>query len=129
MFNPDMFNTLRQAIRGLSSTPALLYRQRLDIRNLYADPIYAPFIHYRPEHEILILTFPRECESILWLSNNYDCKMVHYHTVNGFLKESPITPNGMIDVDSNTAITIYTRSKLDLVITFHMVLTAIRSRL
>ena len=129
MFNPDMFNTLRQAIRGLSSTPALLYRQRLDIRNLYADPTYAPFIHYRSEHEILILTFPPECESVLRLSNNYDCKMVHYHTVNGFLKESPIIPDGMIDVDPDTAITIYTRSKPDLVITFDMVLTAIRSRL
>lgn len=124
-----MFNTLRQAIRGLSSTPALLYRQRLDIRNLYADPTYAPYIHYRPEHEILILTFPPECESIFRMSNNYGCKMVHYHTVNGFLKESLIIPDGIIDVDPDTAITIYTRSKPDLVIRFDMVLTAIRSRL
>jgi hypothetical protein len=129
MFNPDMFSTLRQAIRGLSSTPMLLYRQRLDIRNLYADQDYAPYLHHRPEHEILILTFPRECESILWLSNNYGCKMVQYRTVNGFLKESEITSDSMIDVDSNTAITIYTRSKPDLIITFDMVLTAIRSRL
>jgi len=129
MFNPDMFSTLRQTIRALSSTPMLLYRQRLDIRNLYADPTYAPYLHYRPEHEILILTFPRECESVLRLSNNYDCKMVQYVTVNGFLKESEIMSDTMIDVDSNTSITIYTRSKPDLMITFDMVLSAIRSRL
>jgi len=129
MFNPDMFYTLRQAIRALSSIPMVLHRQRLDIRNLYADPSYAPYLHYRPEHEILILTFPRECESILWLSNNYGCKMVQYVTVNGVLKESEIMSDTMIDVDSTTAITIYTRSKPDLVIRFDMVLTAIRSRL
>lgn len=124
-----MYSTLRQAIRGLSSTPVLMYRQRLDIRNLYADQGYASYIHYRPEHEILILTFPPECESIFRMSNNYGCKMVHYHMVNGFLKESQITPDRLIDVDSNTAFTIYTRSKPDLIITFDMVLTAIRSRL
>jgi len=129
MFNLDMFYTLRQAIRALSSIPMVLHRQRLDIRNLYADPTYAPYIHYRPEHEILVLAFPRECESVFRISNNYDCKMVQYVTVNGVLKESTIMPDTMIDVDSTTAITIYTRSKPDLVITFDMVLTAIRSRL
>ena len=121
--------TLRHAIRALSSTSMLLYHQRIDIRNVYADQGYSCYIHHRPEHEILTLTFPRECETIFGLTNNYGCKMVYYITVNGFLKEIEITSDMGIDVDHTTSITFYTRSKPDLVISFDMILSKIRSKL
>jgi hypothetical protein len=125
--------TLRHALRTLYSVsaPSLLYHQRLDIRNLYADLTYSSYLLHRPEHETLTLTFPRECELISKLQNNYGYKMVYYVTVNGLLTEVEITPQMTIEVNSNTMITIYTRSKPDLVITFDVFLTKpeLRSRL
>ena len=125
--------TLNHALRTLYSIPEpnVTYTQRLDIRNLYADLSYSSYLLHNPEHEIITLTFPRECERITRLVNNHGCRMVYYVTVNGFLKEVQISPNHVIEVDSTTAITIYTRSKPDLIITFDMTLAkpSIRSRL
>jgi len=125
--------TLQQALRTLYSIPApsLSYHQRLDIRNLYADMTYSSYLLHRPEHEILTLTFPRECEHISNMKNNYGYKMVYYVTVKGMIAEVEITPQMTIEVNSNTAITVYTRSKPDLVITFDVFLTKpeLRSRL
>lgn len=125
--------TLQHALRTLYSlpVPSLSYRQRLDIRNLYADLSYSSYLHHRPEHEILTLTFPRECEFISQMKNNYGYKMVYYVTVNGMITEVEITPQMTIEVNSNTVITIYTRSKPDLVITFDVFLTKpeLRSKL
>jgi len=126
-------HTLNHALRTLYSIPEpiITYTQRLDIRNLFADLSYSAYLLHNPEHEIITLTFPRECERITRLSNNHGCRMVYYVTVNGFLKEVQITPNCVIDVDSTTSITIYTRSKPDLIITFDMTLSkpSIRSKL
>ena len=123
--------TLQHALRTLYSVsvPSLLYHQRLDIRNLYADLTYSSYLLHRPEHEILTLTFPRECELISHMKNNY--KMVYYVTVNGLITEVEITPQMTIEVNSKTVITIYTRSKPDLAITFDVLLTKpeLRSRL
>ena len=125
--------TLQHALRTLYSVsvPSLLYHQRLDIRNLYADLTYSSYLLHRPEHEILTLTFPRECEHISHMKNNYGYKMVYYVTVNGLITELEITPQMTIEVNSKTVITIYTRSKPDLVITFDVLLTKpeLRSRL
>lgn len=125
--------TLQQALRTLYSVPvpSLSYHQRLDIRNLYADMTYSSYLLHRPEHEILTLTFPRECEHISNMKNNYGYKMVYYVTVKGMITEVEITPQMTIEVNSNTAITIYTHSKPDLVITFDVFLTKpeLRSRL
>lgn len=125
--------TLQHALRTLYSVsvPSLLYHQRLDIRNLYADLTYSSYLLHRPEHEILTLTFPRECELISHMKNNYGYKMVYYVTVNGLITEIEINPQMTIEVNSKTVITIYTRSKPDLVITFDVLLTKpdIRSRL
>ena len=125
--------TLNHALRTLYSmtVPSLSYHQRLDIRNLYADLSYSSYLLHRPEHEILTLTFPRECEFISHMKNNYGHKMVYYVTVNGSVKEVEITPQMTIEVNSDTVITIYTRSKPDLVITFDVFLTKpeLRSRL
>lgn len=125
--------TLQHALRTLYSVsvPSLLYHQRLDIRNLYADLTYSSYLLHRPEHEILTLTFPRECELISHMKNNYGYKMVYYVTVNGLITEVEINPQMTIEVNSKTVITIYTRSKPDLVITFDVLLTKpdIRSRL
>jgi hypothetical protein len=125
--------TLQHALRTLysMSVPSLLYHQRLDIRNLYADLSYSSYLLHRPEHEILTLTFPRECEFISNMKNNYGYKMVYYVTVNGGMTEVEITPQMTIEVNSNTVITVYTRSKPDLVITFDVFLTKpeLRSKL
>jgi len=117
-------HTLNHAIRSLYSTPDsfLSYTQRLDIRNLYADLSYSTYLLHRPEHETLTLTFPRECKLVSHLTNNYACKMVYYKTIDGFIQEFPIHSHTVIEVDSHTSITIYTRSKPDLTITFNMVL-------
>ena len=71
--------TLQHALRTLYSVsvPSLFYHQRLDIRNLYADLTYSSYLLHRPEHEILTLTFPRECELISHMKNNYGYKMVY----------------------------------------------------
>ena len=126
-----MICTLNHALRTLYSMPEpnLSYLQRLDIRNLYADLSYSTYLHHRPEHEILVLTFPRECTAIINLTNNHGCKMVYYTNVDGFLKEIEITSDRVIEVDSTTSITIYTRSKPDLVISFRMILSKFRSKL
>ena len=125
--------TLSHALRTLYSMkiPSVYYHQRLDIRNLYADRSYSAYLLHRPEHEILTLSFPRECEHISNVKNNYGYKMVYYVTVNGFIKEVEITPQMTIEVDSSTVITIYTHSKPDLMITFDILLTKpeLRSRL
>ena len=125
--------TLHHALRTLYSVPvpSLSYHQRLDIRNLYADLTYSSYLLHRPEHETLTLTFPRECELISNMKNNYGYKMVYYVTVNGMITEVEITPQMTIEVNSNTVITIYTRSKPDLVITFDVFLTKpeLRARL
>jgi len=125
--------TLQHALRTLYSVsvPSVYYHQRLDIRNLYADLTYSSYLLHRPEHETLTLTFPRECEHISHLKNNYGHKMVYYAVIDGFLKEIEITPEMTIEVSSNTMITIYTRSKPDLVITYDVLLTKpeLRSRL
>lgn len=125
--------TLQHALRTLysMSVPSISYQQQLDIRNLYADQTYSAYLLHRPEHETLTLTFPRECELISHMKNNYGYKMVYYIKVNGMLKEVEITPQMTIEVDSNTSITIYTRSKPDLMITFDVLLTKpeLRSRL
>ena len=116
--------TLNHALRTLYSIPepTITYTQRLDIRNLYADLSYSSYLQHRSEHEILVLTFPRECERIARLTNNYGCKMVYYIMINGFLQEVQITSDMVIEVDSTTSITIYTRSKPDLMISFDMTL-------
>lgn len=125
--------TLQHALRTLYSVsvPSLLYHQRLDIRNLYADLTYSSYLLHRPEHEILTLTFPRECELISHMKNNYGYKMVYYVTVDGLITEVEINPQMTIEVNSKTVITIYTRSKPDLVITFDVLLTKpeLRSKL
>jgi hypothetical protein len=98
---------------------------------LYADQTYSSYLLHRPEHETLTLTFPRECELIFNMKNNYGYKMVYYVTVNGLITEVEITPKMTIEVNSKTVITIYTRSKPDLVITYDVFLTKpeLRSRL
>ena len=125
--------TLQHALRTLYSVsvPSLSYHQRLDIRNLYADQTYSSYLLHRPEHETLTLSFPRECELISNMKNNYGYKMVYYVTVNGMITEVEITPKMTIEVNSKTVITIYTRSKPDLVITYDVFLTKpeLRSRL
>ena len=125
--------TLQHALRTLYSVsvPSLSYHQRLDIRNLYADQTYSSYLLHRPEHEVLTLTFPRECELISNMKNNYGYKMVYCVTVNGLITEVEISPQMTIEVNSNTVITIYTRSKPDLVITYDVLLTKpeLRSRL
>jgi len=125
--------TLNHALRTLYSIPdpSITFQQNIDIRNIYNDLSYSTYILHRPEHETLTLSFPRECEMITHLTNNYDCKMVYYITINGFLKEIQITPQTVIETNSNTTIVIYTRSKPDLTIQFNMVLTksAFRSKL
>jgi hypothetical protein len=113
------------------SDSLLHYRQRFDIRNLFEDSSYSCYIHYRPEHEILTLTFPRECRQIAHLENNYGCKMVYYTNTCGFIQEVEVKPHTPIEVDSETVITIYTRSKPDLVITIDLILSkpVLRSKL
>lgn len=134
MFHSDpAIHTLQHALRTLYSmtVPSLSYHQRLDIRNLYADLTYSSYIHHHPEHGTLTLTFPRECEQISNLQNNYGYKMVHYVVIDGFIREVEITPQMTIEVNSKTTITMYTRSKPDLIITFDVLLTKpeLRSRL
>ena len=134
MFHHDRsIRTIQHALRTLYyvSVPSLSYHQRLDIRNLYADQTYSSYLLHRPEHETLTLTFPRECELISNMKNNYGYKMVYYVTVNGLISEVEITPQMTIEVNSKTVITIYTRSKPDLVITYDVFLTKpeLRSRL
>jgi len=124
--------TLNHALRTLYSIPEpnITYTQRLDIRKLFADLSYSSYLLHNPEHEIITLTFPRECERITRLSNNHGCKMVYYMRINGFLQEIQITSDTVIEVDSTTSITIYTRSKPDLIVTFNMTLSkSIRSKL
>lgn len=111
-------NTLNDAIRVLyqKEEPTLQYEQVLDIRNLYSDLAYSAYILHRPESETLRLTFPRECIYVSNIRNNRSCKMVYYKREGAFIKEIQINPNTVIDVVPDTEITIYTRSKPDLII-------------
>jgi len=133
MYRDSSIKTLNPALHTLYSISEskLTYQQRLDVRNIYADMSYSPYVQHRTEHEIITLTFPRECTSISNLTNNYGCKMVYYWQVNGFVSEVEIKPGMTVSIDRETVITIYTRSKPDLVITFDMTLTkpSIQSKL
>jgi hypothetical protein len=44
--------------------------------------------------------------------------MVYYKKEGAFIKEVQINANTVIDVDSDTEITVYTRSKPDLIISY-----------
>lgn len=124
--------TLNDAIRILYQLeePTIQYEQVLDIRNLYADLAYSAYILHCPESETLRLTFPRECCSISNIRNNRSCKMVYYKKEGDFLKEIQIHSNTVIDVEPDTEITVYTRSKPDLIIIYDVQLKkTIRSRL
>lgn len=131
LFQEPSIRTLNHAIRALHAIPTtmLSYRQSIDIRNVYADLSYSSYLLHRPEHETLTLTFPRECTFVANLQNNYGCKMVYYRMINGALRETVIVPKMTIEVEEHTAITIYTRSKPDLVITFDMILAKLHSKL
>jgi hypothetical protein len=125
-------NTLNDAIRVLyqKEEPTLQYEQILDIRNLYSDLAYSAYILHRPESETLRLTFPRECIYVSNIRNNRSCKMVYYKKEGAFIKEVQINANTVIDVAPDTEITVYTRSKPDLIISCIVQLKkAIRSKL
>jgi len=56
--------------------------------------------------------------------------MVYYKKEGDFLKEIQINTNTLIDVGPDTEITVYTRSKPDLIIMYNVLLKkTIRSRL
>ena len=131
LFQEPSIRTLNHAIRVLHSIPATMmsYRQSIDIRNVYADLSYSSYLLHRPEHETLTLTFPRECTFVANLQNNYGCKMVYYRMIDGMVREMPVAPKMTIEVEEHTSITIYTRSKPDLVITFDMILAKLHSKL
>lgn len=95
----------------------------LDIRNISIHPLYSSYVLHHPENETVTLTFPRECVSISHMRNNYRCKTVHYVKTGEFLKEVEIKPTMTIDVHPDTRITVYTRSKPNLVISFVMYMT------
>jgi len=124
--------TLNEAIRTLyqQEENILQYEQILDIRNLFSDLAYSAYLLHRPESETLRLTFPRECCSVSNIRNNRSCKMVYYKKEGDFLKEIQINATTVIDVEPDTEITIYTRSKPDLIIVYDVVLKKMnRSRL
>ena len=124
--------TLQDAIRVLyqKEEPTVEYEQVLDIRNLYLDLSYSSYILHRPESETLRLTFPRECIYVSNMRNNRSCKMVYYKKEGPFIKEVRINANTVIDVAPDTEITVYTRSKPDLIISYDVQLKkAIRSKL
>jgi hypothetical protein len=93
---------------------------RIDIRQVATHPLYSPYVLHHPEHETVTLTFPRECVSITHMRNNYGCKTVYYVKRGEFLKEVDIKPTMTVEVDKDTRITVYTRSKPNLVISFVM---------
>jgi len=127
-----MICTLNDAIRALYQTdePIIQYEQVLDIRNLYSDLAYSSYLLHLPENETLRLTFPRECYSISNMRNNRSCKMVYYKKEGDFVKEVQINANTVIEVGADTEITVYTRSKPDLIISYDVQLKkTIRSRL
>ena len=124
-----MIRTLNDAIHTLYQIdePSLHYEQVLDIRTLFLDTSY---VLHHPESETLRITFPRECHTISNMRNNRSCKMVYYKKEGSFIKEVQINSNTVIDVESDTEITVYTRSKPDLIIIYDVYLKkSIRSRL
>jgi hypothetical protein len=112
-----MIHTLNDAIRTLYQIdePSLHYEQVLDIRNLYSDLSY---VLHHPESETLRITFPRECIYVSNIRNNRSCKMVYYKKEGDFIKEVRINANTVINVEPGTEITVYTRSKPDLIIIY-----------
>lgn len=127
-----MIRTLNDAIRTLYqiNEPSLQYEQVLDIRNLHSDLAYASYLLHHPENETLRLTFPRECHTISNMRNNRSCKMVYYKKEGDFVKEVQINDTTIIDVEPGTEITVYTRSKPDLIIVYDVHLKkSVRSRL
>jgi hypothetical protein len=124
-----MFRTLNDAIHALYQTdaPSLPYEQVLDIRTLFLDLSY---VLHHPESETLRITFPRECYLISNMRNNRSCKMVYYKKEGDFVKEVQINATTVIDVEPDTEITVYTRSKPDLIIAYDVHLKkASRSKL
>lgn len=127
-----MIRTLHDAIHALyqNDEPSLQYEQVLDIRNLYSDLAYSSYLLHLPENETLRLMFPRECHTISNMRNNRSCKMVYYKKEGDFVKEVQINRNTVIDVESDTEITVYTRSKPDLIIAYDVHLKkSVRCRL
>ena len=125
VYKDPHIHTLNHALRTLYSIeqPSLIYTQRLEIQNLYTDLAYSTYVEHRRDHEILSLTFPKECESIQNVKNNYGCPMICYHTINQSVIQGYITPSMTIEIVPNTTVIIYTRSKNDLAITFDMMLS------
>ena len=111
----ESLDALRQAPCATISHPV-----RLSIRNVYQDESYGPYLLHHPEHETLTLTFPRECMSVTGFTTTHGCKAVYYTKDAGFIKEVTLLPSMTMEVDAETRVTVYTRSKPDLVVSFMM---------
>lgn len=120
---------LCDSLYALQHYAELTHRVRLDIRHLHADPSFSPYLLHHSEHEILAITFPRECQYISRFRTNHGCKAVYYVKEGEFVKEVRVEPTAIIPVDSMSRIILYTRSKPDLVISFDMKMARPVSRL
>jgi len=119
--------SLNSAIQMLYSIPEkkFLSRKTIDFGNIYADMAYSSYITYG--HGTIQLRFPPECEAVLHLQNNHGDRMVYYERVSGFVQ---ITADTVIPIQSDTHVIIYhTKRRQDVLVSFEMQLTKIRSHL
>ena len=84
------------------------------------NPYSSNYINYRPDSNLIDLTFPSDYTYITNIKNNYNFKMVMYLKYNNMTQQIIITPSTCINLMKNkdTVVTMYTQSRDDLVFSF-----------
>ena len=127
--------TLDQALQRLSgvSNTILKYNQTITIKNRYNGHYPMQNIVYKPEDNLLYISFPSEYWCVSTIKNNSNCKMVTYHedALTDSIKEVLITPNIYLNTMQNPSIQIliYTEGIKNIKITFDVYLRKPYSKL